>query len=178
MALNGVLWILRTGAQWADLPEKYGNYKTVHRRFQNWSKQGVFDQLLIMLAQDLRDPSAVVERLGVDAIAEFHECRIAGDEIADCHKFFECLCAHAGVGEVVGNFRIFGALFGRHDVNRFGSLYAEDVFATMDDHALSSECFWIEATDRIEANKTFVIDVGDDEADLIHVSGGDAFLFR
>lgn len=55
MALNGVLWILRTGAQWADLPEKYGNYKTVHRRFQNWSKQGVFEQLLVMLAEDLRD---------------------------------------------------------------------------------------------------------------------------
>lgn len=55
MALNGVLWILRTGAQWADLPEKYGNYKTVHRRFQNWSKQGAFEQLLIMLAEDLQD---------------------------------------------------------------------------------------------------------------------------
>jgi transposase len=52
--LNGILWILRTGAQWADLPERYGNYKTVHRRFQNWVKQGVFEDLLVALAEDLR----------------------------------------------------------------------------------------------------------------------------
>src|SRR5688572_16895866 len=33
---NGILWILRTGAPWKDLPERYGKYQTVHRRFQNW----------------------------------------------------------------------------------------------------------------------------------------------
>lgn len=32
--LNGILWILRTGAQWADLPERYPPYQTCHRRFQ------------------------------------------------------------------------------------------------------------------------------------------------
>jgi transposase len=31
-ALNGILWILRTGAPWADLPKRYGSYQTVHRR--------------------------------------------------------------------------------------------------------------------------------------------------
>ena len=31
--VNGVLWILRSGARWCDLPEKYGKYKTVHQRF-------------------------------------------------------------------------------------------------------------------------------------------------
>ena len=31
--LSGVLWILHTGTQWADRPERYGNYKTVYRRF-------------------------------------------------------------------------------------------------------------------------------------------------
>jgi transposase len=53
--LNGVLWILRTGAQWADLPERYGNYKTVHRRFQRWREQGFFEDLLVALAEDLRE---------------------------------------------------------------------------------------------------------------------------
>ena len=33
--LNGVLWILRTGAQWGELPEKYPPYQTVHGRFQH-----------------------------------------------------------------------------------------------------------------------------------------------
>src|SRR5690606_41826403 len=34
--LNGILWVLRTGAPWADLPKRYGSYQTVHRRFQRW----------------------------------------------------------------------------------------------------------------------------------------------
>lgn len=34
--LNGVLWILRTGAQWRELPKKYPPYQTVHGRFQQW----------------------------------------------------------------------------------------------------------------------------------------------
>lgn len=37
--LNGVLWILRTGAQWHDLPERYGPYQTCHRRFQKWPRR-------------------------------------------------------------------------------------------------------------------------------------------
>src|SRR5919201_3372920 len=32
--LNGILWILRTGAPWADLPDRYPSYQTCHRRFQ------------------------------------------------------------------------------------------------------------------------------------------------
>ena len=34
--LNGILWILRTGAPWADLPDRYPSYQTCHRRFQQW----------------------------------------------------------------------------------------------------------------------------------------------
>ncbi|PYU08090.1 MAG: hypothetical protein DMG33_02790 [Acidobacteria bacterium] len=42
--LNGVLWILRTGAQWRELPSKYPPYQTCHRRFQSW-QQDVPDPL-------------------------------------------------------------------------------------------------------------------------------------
>ncbi len=49
--LNGVLWILRTGAPWQDLPPRYGPYQTAHRRFQNWVRSGVMENLLITLAQ-------------------------------------------------------------------------------------------------------------------------------
>ena len=38
--LNGVLWILRTGAPWKDMPSRYGPYQTAHRRFQNWVRSG------------------------------------------------------------------------------------------------------------------------------------------
>ena len=53
--LNGVLWILRTGAPWQDLPPRYGPYQTAHRRFQHWVRSGVIEQLLLALAQHLKD---------------------------------------------------------------------------------------------------------------------------
>ena len=53
--LNGILWILRSGAPWKDMPERYGSYQTAHRRFQNWVRSGVFEQLLFTLAQHLKD---------------------------------------------------------------------------------------------------------------------------
>ncbi len=50
---NGILWILRTGAPWQDLPARYGAYQTVHRRFQAWRKAGVIEAVLQGLARDL-----------------------------------------------------------------------------------------------------------------------------
>jgi transposase len=52
-ALNGVLWILRTGAPWQDLPPRYGPYQTCHRRFQRWQQEGVLDGILWALCEDL-----------------------------------------------------------------------------------------------------------------------------
>ncbi len=52
--LNGVLYILRTGAAWADLPERYPPYQTCHRRFQHWVPSGVLRGVLQALAEDLR----------------------------------------------------------------------------------------------------------------------------
>ncbi len=43
--LNGILWILRTGAPWADLPGRYPPYQTCHRRFQEWSRDGTFERI-------------------------------------------------------------------------------------------------------------------------------------
>ena len=53
--LNGVLWVLRTGAPWHDLPGRYPPYQTCHRRFQQWQRSGRLDRLLQRLAEDLRD---------------------------------------------------------------------------------------------------------------------------
>src|SRR6266850_132898 len=38
--LNGILWVLGTGAQWRELPKKYPPYQTCHRRFQRWVREG------------------------------------------------------------------------------------------------------------------------------------------
>ena len=52
--LNGMLWVLRTGAPWADLPRRYPPYQTCHDRFQKWERDGVLDRVLRTLAEDLR----------------------------------------------------------------------------------------------------------------------------
>ena len=52
--LNGILWILRTGAQWADLPERYPPYQTCHRRFQRWVRDRTLERILEALAADLK----------------------------------------------------------------------------------------------------------------------------
>jgi transposase len=52
--LNGILWVLRTGAPWADLPRCYPSYQTCHRRFQQWVQSGIMRGVLEALAEDLR----------------------------------------------------------------------------------------------------------------------------
>ncbi len=49
--LEGILWILRTGAPWRDLPERYGSWKTVSSRFYRWQQAGVWERILAALQQ-------------------------------------------------------------------------------------------------------------------------------
>jgi len=52
--VEGVLWVLRTGAQWAELPkDKFPPYQTCHRRFQRWVREGTLVTVLRALAEDL-----------------------------------------------------------------------------------------------------------------------------
>lgn len=44
--LNGILWRLKTGAPWRDLPERYGPWQSVYTRFRRWQEAGVWDRLL------------------------------------------------------------------------------------------------------------------------------------
>jgi transposase len=44
--LNGILWILRTGAPWRDLPGRLGPWRTVYGHFQQWRNDGTFDRIL------------------------------------------------------------------------------------------------------------------------------------
>ncbi len=50
--VNGVLWVLRSGAPWHDLPERYGKWKTVHKRFSRWAKAGVWERVFESLTAD------------------------------------------------------------------------------------------------------------------------------
>jgi putative transposase len=50
--VNGVLWVLRSGAHWHDLPERYGKWKSVHTRFSRWAKAGVWERVFEALIRD------------------------------------------------------------------------------------------------------------------------------
>lgn len=50
--VNGVLWVLRSGAHWCDLPERYGRWKTLHKRFSRWSRAGAWDRVFADLIKD------------------------------------------------------------------------------------------------------------------------------
>lgn len=57
--LNGVLWIARSGAAWRDLPERYGPWNTVYKRFVQWQEAGIFEKILqdLCIEADLQDMS-------------------------------------------------------------------------------------------------------------------------
>jgi len=53
--VNGVLWVLRSGARWHDLPERYGKYKSVHKRFVRWANSGVWERVFHELVRDKKN---------------------------------------------------------------------------------------------------------------------------
>ena len=57
--INGILWKLRTGAPWRDLPERYGPWKTCHERLSRWSADGTWDKVLARA--QVRDDGIPVE---------------------------------------------------------------------------------------------------------------------
>ena len=50
--VNGVLWVLRSGAHRKDLPPGYGNWKSVHKRFTRWARAGIWERIFQVLLDD------------------------------------------------------------------------------------------------------------------------------
>jgi transposase len=59
--VNGVLWVLRSGARWSDLPERYGKYKSVHKRFARWAVSGVWEPVFRTLTQDANNEYLMID---------------------------------------------------------------------------------------------------------------------
>lgn len=58
--MNGILWVLRTGAPWRDMPERYGKWTTVYSRFQRWRKNGTWDRIFAEM-QTIKDREGLVD---------------------------------------------------------------------------------------------------------------------
>lgn len=58
--VNGLLWRLCTGAQWRDLPERYGPWQTIYHRLALWRRDGTFDRILDRLRLRL-DAEGIVD---------------------------------------------------------------------------------------------------------------------
>ncbi len=59
--VNGVLWILRSRARWHDLPERYGKYKSVHKRFVRWARNGVWERVFAELVRDRKNQYLMID---------------------------------------------------------------------------------------------------------------------
>lgn len=75
--LEGILWVMRTGAPWHDMPSRYPPYQTCHRRFQQWVDDGTLRRVLVALREDLR------ERGKVDDIESFIDGTYVGAQKGD-----------------------------------------------------------------------------------------------
>lgn len=51
MVLDGILWIMRTGSPWRDLPDEFGAWQTAWRLFDQWNGDGTLDRVLVKLRQ-------------------------------------------------------------------------------------------------------------------------------
>lgn len=59
--VNGVLWVLRSGAHWHDLPERYGKYKSLHKRFSRWAASGVWEKIFHELLRDRKNQYLMID---------------------------------------------------------------------------------------------------------------------
>lgn len=83
--INDCLWILRSDAHWRDLPERYGKWKTGHKRFSRWCHAGVWEQVFETLTAD-RD----------------NQYRMIDSTIVRAHQ--QAACGKGGQGSGVGAF--------------------------------------------------------------------------
>ena len=50
--MEALFWMARVGGPWRDLPEMFGNWNSVFRRFRRWTQKGVLERLFVVLSED------------------------------------------------------------------------------------------------------------------------------
>ena len=67
--VDGILWVVRTGAPWRDLPERFGPWQTVYHWFNAWSRDGTWDRILEALQMRL-DADGHISALDYQAVSQ------------------------------------------------------------------------------------------------------------
>ena len=90
--LNGIFYILRTGAPWRDLPERYGPHTTVYNRYVRWGERGIWQGIFEALATECADALIFVD----SSIVKAHRAASG----AKGGSFNKVLDAHAAAAAV------------------------------------------------------------------------------
>jgi transposase len=61
LILNGIFYILRTGAPWRDLPERYGPRTTVYNRYIRWARRGIWKGIFDALVEECEDALVFID---------------------------------------------------------------------------------------------------------------------
>src|SRR3954454_10886951 len=59
--IDAVLYRIRTGISWCDLPERFGDFKNIHRRFSRWAEKGLWTNLLSLLTEDVDEEYVMID---------------------------------------------------------------------------------------------------------------------
>jgi transposase len=80
LAIDAILWILRSGAPWRDLPEEFGPWQTIYGLFDRWNENGLLDKVLHRLRSARFDSGAIDQELWcIDGtIVRAHRCAGGG----------------------------------------------------------------------------------------------------
>lgn len=80
--VNAVLYVLKTGIPWADLPERFGKFNTVWKRFDRWAKAGVWERVAVALGDD--EMTRAIEELQLDSTSiKAHPTASTGRRLPD-----------------------------------------------------------------------------------------------